>query len=118
VRTLILVGKPLVCLELIISELVGWHRDDVLLDKDARLALTLASPAISDGDSIGDAIRACQQNNAPSVYPHHRTAAGILLPGKLDPKRHLGYNSAGELFHSLFKVGVTISFFATSVLWP
>ena len=106
------------CLELIFLELVGWHRDDVFLDEDAHLALTLASPAISDDDTIGDAIRACQQKNVPSVCPHLRTAAGILLPGKLDPKRHLGYNSAGELFHSLFKVGVTISFFATSVLWP
>ncbi len=117
-RALILVGNTLVCLELTILELVGWHCDDVLLDKDARLALTLASPEISDGDTIGDAIRACQQNNAPSVCPHHRTAADILLLRKLGPKRHLGYNSAGELFHSFFKVGVISSLFATSVLWP
>ncbi len=47
------------CLELIILELVGCHHDDVLLDEDAGLALTLVSLAIDDGETIGDAILAC-----------------------------------------------------------
>jgi hypothetical protein len=63
--TLILVGNTLALLELIILELVGCHCDDVLLAKDAGLALTLASPAISDGDTIGDAILAIHKTMSP-----------------------------------------------------
>jgi hypothetical protein len=55
----------LTCLELIISKLVGCHRDDVLLNEAAGLALTLANPAISDGDTIGDVILACQKMMSP-----------------------------------------------------
>ncbi len=104
-----LVGNMLTRLELIILKLVGCHRDDVLLKEDVGLALTLASPTIGDGDTIGDAILACQRNDVLYVFPHHRIAAGILLLRKFGPMRLLGQDSIGELLHSLLKVRVEYS---------
>ncbi len=92
-------------LKLVLSELVGGHLDDILLVKNAGLALTLAGPAVGDGRAVLDAILACGRKDVPTIGPHSGAAACILLLRKLGAPRLLG-GPALKIFHPPIKLGV------------